>query len=59
MLAVEIAIKMDPAATRLGAAVFLALGLFFVWKSFYGMRIPVKEGHAETSQHAKHAAHAR
>lgn len=46
MLAVEIAIKMNPATTRIGGAVFFALGLFFVWKSFYKMRIPVKEkGH--------------
>jgi K(+)-stimulated pyrophosphate-energized sodium pump len=40
MLAVEIAIKMDPAATRVGAVAFLFVGLFFVWKSFYKMRIP-------------------
>ena len=42
MLAVEIAIKMDPAMTRVSAVVFFAAGLFFVWKSFYKMRIPVK-----------------
>jgi K(+)-stimulated pyrophosphate-energized sodium pump len=42
MLAVEIAIKMNPAATRIGAVVFFALGLFFVWRSFYKMRIPAK-----------------
>ena len=42
MLAVEIAIKMDPAATRVSGAVFFLVGLFFVWKSFYGMRIPEK-----------------
>ena len=42
MLAVEIAIKMDPATTRIGGAVFFLVGLFFVWKSFYGMRIPEK-----------------
>ncbi len=43
MLAVEIAIKMDPAMTRVSALVFLAAGLFFVWKSFYRMRIPAKK----------------
>ena len=29
--------------TWLIALVFLAIGLFFVWKSFYGMRIPQKD----------------
>jgi K(+)-stimulated pyrophosphate-energized sodium pump len=45
MLAVEIAIKMDPSATRISGAAFFLAGLFFVWKSFYGMhgmRIPEK-----------------
>ncbi len=42
MLAVEIAIKMNPATTRICGAVFFLAGLFFVWKSFYGMRIPAK-----------------
>jgi len=42
MLAVEIAIKMNPAMTRTTAVIFFASGLFFVWKSFYRMRIPVK-----------------
>ncbi len=42
MLAVEIAIKMNPATTRIWGAVFFFVGLFFVWKSFYGMRIPEK-----------------
>lgn len=42
MLAVEIAIKMNPATTRMGGFVFFLIGLFFVWKSFYGMRIPEK-----------------
>ena len=42
MLAVEIALKMNPVTTRVCGAVFLFSGLFFVWKSFYRMRIPVK-----------------
>ena len=55
MLAVEIAIKMDPAATRIGAAAFFFLGLFFVWKSFYGMWIPekVKGAHSAANHHGK------
>ncbi len=40
MLAVEIAIKMNPATTRISGVVFFATGLFFVWRSFYKMRIP-------------------
>ncbi len=43
MLAVEIAIKMNPATTRISGAVFLTAGLFFVWRSFYKMRIPKLE----------------
>ncbi len=43
MLAVEIAIKMNPAMTKsIGAALFV-VGVFFVWRSFYKMRIPSKE----------------
>ncbi len=40
MLAVEIAIKMPPAMTRTIGAAFFAIGVFFVWRSFYKMRIP-------------------
>jgi len=40
MLAVEIAIKMNPATTRVSGAVFFIVGLIFVWRSFYKMRIP-------------------
>ncbi len=43
MLAVEIAIKMDQTTTKIGALVLFIIGLFFVWKSFYKMRIPAKE----------------
>ena len=41
MLAVEIAIKMNPATTRVSGLVLFVAGLFFVWRSFYSMRIPV------------------
>ncbi len=40
MLAVEIAIKMNPATTRISGVVFFVIGLVFVWTSFYSMRIP-------------------
>ncbi|HEX3358759.1 MAG TPA: sodium/proton-translocating pyrophosphatase, partial [Tepidisphaeraceae bacterium] len=40
LLAVEVAVKIDSTAIRLGlAAVFFAVALFFVYRSFYGMRI--------------------
>jgi K(+)-stimulated pyrophosphate-energized sodium pump len=43
LLAVEIAVKMEPALKhRIGAVVFL-VGLVFVYRSFYGMRIPADE----------------
>ncbi|MFZ9400850.1 MAG: hypothetical protein ACO29H_09005, partial [Opitutales bacterium] len=41
LLAVEIAVKMESGPRLLlGGAIFLA-ALFFVYRSFYGMRIPV------------------
>ncbi len=43
MLAVEIAIKMPSAMTQIIGSVFFAIGIFFVWRSFYRMRIPTKE----------------
>jgi K(+)-stimulated pyrophosphate-energized sodium pump len=42
MLAVEIAIRMNPATTRIAGIGFFLVGLFFVWRSFYKMRIPEK-----------------
>ncbi len=43
MLAVEIAIKMPPTVTKaIGAALFV-VGVYFVWRSFYKMRIPARE----------------
>jgi len=43
LLAVEIAVKMDPATKHLlGGAIFL-VGLIFVYRSFYGMRIPAEK----------------
>jgi len=44
LLAVEIAVRMEPAVKHgIGVAVF-AVGLVFVLRSFYGMRIPVDPG---------------
>ncbi|HMG35208.1 MAG TPA: sodium-translocating pyrophosphatase [Blastocatellia bacterium] len=43
LLAVELAVKLtgdtSPMITHLLAAVFFAVSVFFVWRSFYGMRI--------------------
>ncbi|WP_242360407.1 sodium-translocating pyrophosphatase [Anaeromyxobacter sp. SG17] len=41
LLAVELAIKMELGTRVTLAAVFLAVALFFVYRSFYGMRIQV------------------
>jgi K(+)-stimulated pyrophosphate-energized sodium pump len=39
LLAVELAITMDPGMARILSAVFFVISLVFVWRSFYGMRI--------------------
>ena len=43
ILAVEIAVNTPHATAHTLAAVFIAIGLYFVWRSFYGMRITRKE----------------
>ena len=40
LLAVELAIEMPKQTTTVMAAVFFAISVVFVWRSFYGMRIP-------------------
>jgi K(+)-stimulated pyrophosphate-energized sodium pump len=51
LLAVEIAVKMDDGLKHtLGAAIFI-VGLVFVYRSFYGMRIPVDEKDAAVVKH--------
>jgi K(+)-stimulated pyrophosphate-energized sodium pump len=54
LLAVELAIKMNLGARVALAAVFLAVALVFVYRSFYGMRIEagVKAEDRSASQHA-------
>ncbi len=45
LLAVELAVEMDP-TLRVGlAAVFFVISTVFVWRSFYGMRIPAEATH--------------
>jgi len=40
LLAVELAITLDPKVSHTLAAVFLLVSMVFVWRSFYAMRIP-------------------
>jgi K(+)-stimulated pyrophosphate-energized sodium pump len=46
LLAVELAVEMTASGqgqmTRILSAVFFAVSLYFVWRSFYGMRIGTK-----------------
>ena len=51
LLAVEIAVKMDAGLKHgLGVAIF-AVALVFVYRSFYGMRIPINPGDADVAPH--------
>jgi K(+)-stimulated pyrophosphate-energized sodium pump len=51
LLAVEIAVKM-PAGLKLGLGVAIfAVALVFVYRSFYGMRIPINPGDADVAPH--------
>ena len=43
LLAVELAIELTPATAFTAAVVFFLLSTVFVWRSFYGMRIPTVE----------------
>ncbi len=41
LLAVELAVTLDPKVSHMLAAAFFAVSVIFVWRSFYSMRIPV------------------
>ena len=43
LLAVELAIELPVATSRVAAAIFFAISVVFVWRSFYAMRIKVEE----------------
>ncbi|HEU5361196.1 MAG TPA: sodium-translocating pyrophosphatase [Candidatus Deferrimicrobiaceae bacterium] len=43
LLAVELAIELPVATSRIAAAAFFAVAIVFVWRSFYAMRIKVEE----------------
>jgi len=44
LLAVELAVELDPTVSRIAALVFFLASLVFVWRSFYKMRIPEHVG---------------
>jgi K(+)-stimulated pyrophosphate-energized sodium pump len=43
LLAVELAIELNPMTAHIAALVFFLISTVFVWRSFYAMRIPVME----------------
>jgi K(+)-stimulated pyrophosphate-energized sodium pump len=43
LLAVELAIELNPVTAHIWALVFFLISTVFVWRSFYGMRIPTLE----------------
>jgi K(+)-stimulated pyrophosphate-energized sodium pump len=43
LLAVELAIELPVSTSRIAAAVFFAVSVIFIWRSFYRMRIKVEE----------------
>jgi K(+)-stimulated pyrophosphate-energized sodium pump len=51
LLAVELAVEMATSTRLMLSAVFLLLSMVFVWRSFYGMRIPVEStSHTSSTQ---------
>jgi K(+)-stimulated pyrophosphate-energized sodium pump len=56
LLAVELAITLDPFVSHILAAVFFLISTVFVWRSFYGMRIGGSEPFAATKKEAVVAA---
>ncbi|MGE5285085.1 MAG: sodium-translocating pyrophosphatase, partial [Actinomycetota bacterium] len=43
LLAVELAITLDPLVSHVLAGIFLLVSMFFIYRSFYGMRIKTEE----------------
>ncbi len=43
LLAVELAIELNPTTAHIAALIFFLVSTVFVWRSFYGMRIPDAE----------------
>ncbi len=55
LLAVELAIEMEPTLRLVLAGVFFLVSTVFVWRSFYRMRIPVEAGAHTTATKAVQA----
>ena len=51
LLAVEIAVKMEPGLKHTLGAVIFVIALVFVYRSFYGMRIPLNPKDADVAPH--------
>ena len=56
LLAVELAIEMPRSTTLVLSAVFFAVSMVFVWRSFYGMRIGGTESFAAAKKEAASVA---
>ncbi|WP_005037215.1 sodium-translocating pyrophosphatase [Holophaga foetida] len=54
LLAVELAITLNPAVSHAAAFVFFLVSLVFIWRSFYAMRIPAVEEPTELGGHKAH-----
>jgi K(+)-stimulated pyrophosphate-energized sodium pump len=52
LLAVELAVEMQRTPRLVAAAVFFLISTVFVWRSFYGMRIPVQESEPASARRA-------
>ncbi|MES1242820.1 MAG: sodium-translocating pyrophosphatase [Acidobacteriota bacterium] len=52
LLAVELAVEMERTPRLVLAAVFFVISTVFVYRSFYGMRIPVQESEPRRAVHA-------
>jgi K(+)-stimulated pyrophosphate-energized sodium pump len=51
LLAVEIAVKMSDATKHTLGGIIFVVGLIFVYRSFYGMRIPINPRDADVAPH--------
>src|SRR5215212_6946175 len=55
LLAVELAVEMERTPRLVAAAIFFIISTVFVYRSFYGMRIPVQEAEPTSTKRAVQA----
>jgi len=55
LLAVELAVEMERTPRLIAAAIFFVISMVFVYRSFYGMRIPVQEAEPTSAARAVQA----